>query len=433
MKRKTSLKSKYTCSHCTRILKEPLLLPCSDNVCAQHLNETNLTQIKCATCIKSFDVKSLKIQSNKCLKKLLDDQLYLSSEEKQLKRQIEESIHNFHHLNSTLNENKISLEMVCFDYFQELCRQIDLHREESIPLVYAISTLSILNEKYLEMIKQIKTFEYFKFQCESRQIELKTFDQDLNDLEETFRDPTLSVCLIKQILSIKEKNKAEIKAQLNEMLRIKEHLQTNEFKPRFDSLEFGHLYLFKYPYDSFKSQILRCDNNQAFDLVKLCGFNFSDKWRLIYRGSRDGFEAHEFHAKCDDLKNTLCIVKSHKFGYIFGGYTEVTWSSMSQRAEWKSDPNAFIFSLTNKENKPMKMKTHNVARSIYCAPKCGPIFGCGDIAIATNANTTDDSHSNLGATYMHPNYLFNSREALGFLAGEQWFQLSEIEIYLKEE
>jgi hypothetical protein len=432
MKRKTSLKSKYTCSHCTRILKEPILMPCSDNICAQHLNETNLTQIKCSKCIQSFDVKSIKIQSNKCLKKLLDEKLYLSSEEKQLKRQIEESIQNFHHLNATLNENKISLEMVCFDHFQELCRQIDLHREESIPLVYVITTLSNLNEKYLEMLKQIKTFEYFKFQSDFRQIELKTFEQDLNDLEETFRDPTLSVYSIKQILSIKEKNKADIKTQLNEMLIIKEHLQTNEFKPSFNSLEFGRLYLFKYPYDSFNSQILR-GSNQAFELVKLCGFNFSDKWRLIYRGTRDGFEAHEFHTKCDDLKNTLCIFKSQKFGYIFGGYTEVTWSSLSQQAEWKSDPNAFIFSLTNKENKPVKMRTQNVARSIYCAPKCGPIFGCGDIAIANHANKTDDSHSNLGATYMHPQYLFKSREALWFLAGEQWFQLSEIEIYLKEE
>ena len=428
MKRKTSLKSKYTCSHCTRILKEPILMPCSDNICAEHLN---LTQIKCSKCIEVFDVKSLKIQSNKSLKKLLDDQLYLSSEEKKLKRQIKESIHNFHHLNATLNENKINLEMVCFDYFQELCRQIDLHREESIPFVYAITTLSTLNEKYLEIIKQIKTFEYFK--CESRQIELKTCEQDLNDLEEIFRDPTLSVYSIKQILSNKEKNKTEKEYQLNEMLRIKEHLQTNEFKPCFDSLEFGRLYLFKYPYDSFKSQILRGDNNQAFELVKLCEFNFSDQWRLIYRGTRDGFEAHEFHDKCDDLKNTLCIVKSQKFGYIFGGYTEVTWSSLSQRAEWKSDPNAFIFSLTNKENKPVKMRAHNVARSIYCAPKCGPIFGCGDIPIANCANKTDDSHSNLGATYMHPHYMFKSREALGFLAGEQWFQLSEIEIYLKEE
>jgi hypothetical protein len=42
---------------------------------------------------------------------------------------------------------------------------------------------------------------------------------------------------------------------------------------------------------------------------------------LIYRASQDGFEANDFHSKCDQKPNTLMIIKS-EHGNIFGGYTE---------------------------------------------------------------------------------------------------------------
>jgi hypothetical protein len=45
------------------------------------------------------------------------------------------------------------------------------------------------------------------------------------------------------------------------------------------------------------------------------------------------------------MKNTLRVIKSEN-GNIFGGYTTKAWDS-----NWESvtDPNAFIFSLINKE------------------------------------------------------------------------------------
>jgi hypothetical protein len=44
------------------------------------------------------------------------------------------------------------------------------------------------------------------------------------------------------------------------------------------------------------------------------------KWTLMYRGSRDGFMAANFHGRCDGRPNTLTIIETTK-GYIFGGYT----------------------------------------------------------------------------------------------------------------
>ncbi len=98
----------------------------------------------------------------------------------------------------------------------------------------------------------------------------------------------------------------------------------NQFKPNlsFSKNSFGLLYLNEYSViDPFKSQILK--ENQSSELIKLCEFSSIDKWTLLYRGTRDGFGAADFHSKCDDHKNTLTIVKAHDTSYIFGGYTSV--------------------------------------------------------------------------------------------------------------
>jgi hypothetical protein len=147
--------------------------------------------------------------------------------------------------------------------------------------------------------------------------------------------------------------------------------------------------------------------NQPNELIRLWEFSPNDKWSLLYRGTRDGFGAQDFHSKCDNKSPTLSICKAHESSYIFGGFTTVSWDSTSQ---WKSDPSAFLFSLTNKDNKPLKMKidpnSHQYA--IYCHSTIGPIYGfSGDLCIANNANTTMDKFSN--------------------------FQLDEIEVYQKEE
>ena len=46
--------------------------------------------------------------------------------------------------------------------------------------------------------------------------------------------------------------------------------------------------------------------------------------RLLYRASRDGFAAECFHSRCDNNGPTVTIVKSGE--YIFGGFTEKSWT-----------------------------------------------------------------------------------------------------------
>ena len=74
-------------------------------------------------------------------------------------------------------------------------------------------------------------------------------------------------------------------------------LETNQLKSclKFDTDRFGTLNLNRYTtLDIFpESEILNED--QSFDLIRLCEFNFFDNWKLLYRASRDGFDANNFH------------------------------------------------------------------------------------------------------------------------------------------
>jgi hypothetical protein len=151
----------------------------------------------------------------------------------------------------------------------------------------------------------------------------------------------------------------------------------------------------------------------------------------LYRGTRDGFGSNDFHSKCDGHWNTLTILKEKKRSYIFGGFTTVSWESDSFKK--KSDPDAFLFSLTNKDNSPSKMKVdqNRHQHAIGCHSRHGPIFGA-DIHIANNANTTMDSHSDLGCIFKHPQYAYGTLEVQSFLAGSFYFKLDEIEVFQKE-
>eukprot|EP00957_Ditylum_brightwellii_P000029 1986-Ditylum_brightwellii.AAC.1 len=53
-----------------------------------------------------------------------------------------------------------------------------------------------------------------------------------------------------------------------------------------------------------------------------CGFDTT----LLYRASRDGWEASDFHEKCNNQGPTLTVIQSTE-GYIFGGFCDISWSN----------------------------------------------------------------------------------------------------------
>jgi hypothetical protein len=273
--------------------------------------------------------------------------------------------------------------------------------------------------------------------------EALSVEDKLNEIEETFRNPHLLIQSIKEMQQKQEESMRDIQSKLNEMNQVKDNLEAaNKFKPNLSSFSqeeetslFGSIKLSEYcsNTNSLKSEILKGEK-QYFDLIELCEFSPNDKWSLLYRATRDGFGGRDFHTKCDGHSNTLTILKAKESKFIFGGYTTVSWESCEWPGKRRSDPNAFIFSLTNKDNKPLKMKVKpdEHGGAIWCASRYGPSFA-GDIKIADNANTTTNSYSNLGFSYEHPQYAQGNNETRTFLAGSFHFQLNEIEVFERKE
>ena len=160
--------------------------------------------------------------------------------------------------------------------------------------------------------------------------------------------------------------------------------------------------------------------------MSLNGFQLNSSFSIIYQANIDGFSAKSFHAKCNGFGKTLVIIKS-KNGYIFGGYTEADWSGSG---EYKYDSKAFLFSLVNAYNTPVKMNISNPSYAIYSNPSYGPTFGYNHDLYFSDQSNPKNGYSNLGYSYKLPNFLtYGSTEAQSFLAGSKNFRIAEIEVF----
>ena len=50
--------------------------------------------------------------------------------------------------------------------------------------------------------------------------------------------------------------------------------------------------------------------------------------RLLFRASEHGFSAAKFHEHCDNIENTLTLVRT-EFGKTVGGFTKYKWNQVS--------------------------------------------------------------------------------------------------------
>jgi hypothetical protein len=111
---------------------------------------------------------------------------------------------------------------------------------------------------------------------------------------------------------------------------------------------------------------------------------------LLWRGGRDGFDAQNFHDRCDGHAPTLTLIEDTA-GNIFGGFTPVAWDSSGP---FKGDRSlkTFLFTLKNPHNFPprkftLKAKTNDGV--LLCDSLRGPWFHGPAIGIwnRCNANT----------------------------------------------
>jgi hypothetical protein len=158
-------------------------------------------------------------------------------------------------------------------------------------------------------------------------------------------------------------------------------------------------------------------------------------WTLCYKATRDnvnpGFIAYgnygaiQFHAKCDDRGATFFVAKTAE-GLLFGGYTAVARTASSGYCDWRSDAQAFLFSLTNNFKHAM---AGDPGYAIYDCTTDGPTFGAGN---DFSTNLTTEAFVNFGFTYACRVGDSFSDECINDFAGGRYPSMIELEVYAEQ-
>ncbi|GES83723.1 carbohydrate-binding module family 13 protein [Rhizophagus clarus] len=114
------------------------------------------------------------------------------------------------------------------------------------------------------------------------------------------------------------------------------------------------------------------------------GLKNSYEFELIFRGSRDGLTAEEFHKICDNQSRTITIIKVKDSNEILGGYNPIEWKdNRNIFSKYGTTRDSFIFSFMNKENieKCLISRVMDETHAIKYWYRYGPSFGDGDLTI----------------------------------------------------
>jgi hypothetical protein len=173
-----------------------------------------------------------------------------------------------------------------------------------------------------------------------------------------------------------------------------------------------------------KNQIETNKNNKDF-IPKSGDFVF----KLVYRASRDGDDASEFHKRCDEIGPNVTLVKTEK-NKRFGGFTFCNWGIPQKYLEkmksnagiLKQDQCSFCFSLDLK-----KMYYHDDRQgkedAIFCSNKFGPTF-CSNIFAINNNMLAKGGYCTRKKTSC-----FTGQSKDYEISGEKSFNIKELEVY----
>jgi hypothetical protein len=172
--------------------------------------------------------------------------------------------------------------------------------------------------------------------------------------------------------------------------------------------------------------------SQTAILFRICKLR-AQKWNLIYKATRDGFHASSFHNACAAAGTTIVLVKT-SLNFIFGGCTLASWDYLKGQT-YREDPNAFIFSLANRLNRPVRINVTDSKKAIKVKHDYGPVFGDDDFALFSPSGTfymseTDNTcYSSLGKSYKLSAEFLKDIKQEDFLAGDMYFKPVEVEVF----
>ncbi|EXX56278.1 uncharacterized protein OCT59_020366 [Rhizophagus irregularis] len=117
----------------------------------------------------------------------------------------------------------------------------------------------------------------------------------------------------------------------------------------------------------------------------------SFEFKLLFRGSRDGFTPKKFHEFCDGQSHTITVAKVRDSNEILGGYNPVAWKSADYSYNTTKDSFIFSFESNNRINNYILSHVIKGESAIYNDSKFGPSFGGGDLYLLNSSTKSGNS------------------------------------------
>jgi hypothetical protein len=99
------------------------------------------------------------------------------------------------------------------------------------------------------------------------------------------------------------------------------------------------------------------------------------EFKLILRGSRDGFAPSKFHEICDGKSCTVAVIKVRNSNEIFGGYNPIEWKHDDSTYGITKDSFIFSFESGDSIEKHILSRVKDEQFAIFNLRSCGPEFG----------------------------------------------------------
>lgn len=201
---------------------------------------------------------------------------------------------------------------------------------------------------------------------------------------------------------------------MNLSIRQKHLIEENEKKEtRLKKIEALLCNYIEFPISStiFSNLI---QSSYQMDLLKKWANIKNEKLTLVYKGSLNGFSSKYFYLKHYELGKTFFLFKKASDYKLFGGYTP---KLLLKDGEYQIEPQAFLFSLTDRKKYPLQELSKSIK---YCSDSFIR-FG-SDLIIYDKPHITDN-YSDFPSSY-------GEKDLKKYcLTGENYFKLSEVEIY----
>ncbi|PKY58345.1 hypothetical protein RhiirA4_512175 [Rhizophagus irregularis] len=133
----------------------------------------------------------------------------------------------------------------------------------------------------------------------------------------------------------------------------------------------------------------------------------SYRFKLIYRGSRDGISSESFRKKCNGRVESLVLIKVKDTNKVFGGYSSIGFCSLgndfttdgSNHHRFYNSSDNFIFSFEDSEDtRHMKIsRVVDKSQAILDSDYNGFNFGWGSLTmdnVSLHANNYSNNYEN---------------------------------------